>query len=789
MKSFNHVNAKTVDEAMETLQKYKGKARLIAGGTDLLGALKHNILPGWPEAIINIKTISSLYYIKEDAKGLKIGALTKLSDIAKSRAVREKYRLLAEAAEAVATPQIRNMASIGGNLCQDVRCWYYRYPHQLGGRFLCYLKGGEGCYALTGENQSHSIFGAARVTAPPCSSNCPASIDIPSYLSKIREGDLREAAKILLGANPMPSITGRVCPHFCEQECNRGDFDEAVSVRDVERFVGDYALKNASEITELPRTRTGRRVAVVGSGPAGLTAAYYLAKWGHSVTVFEASSKAGGMMRTCIPDYRLPKDILDAQIEQIQRAGVDIKVNSEIQSVDGLFQQGYEAIFLALGAQRSARMRIKGEKISGVVEGMNFLREVNLGKKVSLGDKVAVLGGGNTAIDSARTALRLGAKEVTVVYRRTKVEMPASPEEVEEALTEGVKIIFLAAPLQISREDGRLKLTCIQVELGEPDASGRRRPMPIKGSEFSLKYDSIIAAVGQTPDIAPQFNLKTSRQNTLQVDADTLATDRQGVWAGGDVVTGPATVIAAIASGRKAAASIDRYLKGTAAEPEDKGKKTAEPFLRFNSDYLERTSRTPTPKLPISKRRVGLEDILGLGPREVETEANRCFNCGCVAVNPSDIAVALLALDASVKIVSPRRTRVIPIGDFFSSLRNVPEPDEVVTEIRIPRPVDGARQTFLKFRSRQAIDFATVSVASLITVRDGTCKEARIALGAVAPRLFRATEAEEKIKGKAINARVAEAAAAAAVRDAIPLKQNAYKVEIIKALVKRALLS
>lgn len=789
MKSYNHVNAKTVDEAVKTLQKYKGRARLIAGGTDLLGALKHDILPDWPEAIINAKTISGLYYIKEDAKGLKIGALTRLSDIAKSRTVREKYRLLAEAAEAVATPQIRNMASIGGNLCQDVRCWYYRYPHQLGGRFLCYLKGGKGCYALTGENQPLSIFGAARVTAPPCSSNCPASVDIPSYLSKIREGDLREAAKILLGANPMPSITGRVCPHFCEQECNRGDFDEAVSVRDVERFVGDYALKNTSEITEPPQTRTGHRVAVVGSGPAGLTAACYLAKWGHSVTVFEASSKAGGMMRTCVPDYRLPKDILDAQIEQIQRVGVDIEVNTEIQSIDDLFRQGYEAIFLALGAQRSARMRIKGEKISGVVEGVNFLREVNLGKRVSLGDKVAVLGGGNTAIDSARTALRLGAKEVTVVYRRTKAEMPASLEEVEEALAEGVKIIFLAAPLQISREGGRLKLTCTQVGLGEPDASGRRRPMPIKGSEFSLKYDSIIAAVGQTPDIPSQFNLKTSRQNTLQVDADTLATDRRGVWAGGDVVTGPATVIAAIASGQKAAVSIDHYLKGTAAESEAKDEKTAEPFLRFNSDYLERTSRTPTPKLPISERRMRLEDILGLGPSEVEIEANRCFNCGCVAVNPSDIAVALIALDASVKIVSPRRTRVIPIGDFFVSLRNVLEPDEVVTEIQIPHPVDGARQTFLKLRSRQAIDFATVSVASVITVRDGTCKEARIALGAVAPRPFRATAAEKTIKGKATNAKVAEAAATAAVRDAIPLKQNAYKVEIIKALVKRALLS
>jgi NADPH-dependent glutamate synthase beta subunit-like oxidoreductase/CO/xanthine dehydrogenase FAD-binding subunit len=789
MKSFNHVNARTLDEAVRTLQKYRGKAKLIAGGTDLLGALKYRILPDWPEAIINIKTIPGLDYIKEDAKELRIGALAKLADIARSATVNGKYKLLAEAAEAVATPQIRNMATVGGNLSQDMRCWYYRYPHQVGERFLCYLKGGRGCYALTGENQYHSIFGAARVAAPPCSSDCPASIDIPSYLSKIREGDLREAAKILLNANPMPSITGRVCPRFCERGCNRGEFDEAVSVRDIERFIGDYAIKNANGIIEPSQTKTGQKVAVVGSGPAGLTAAYYLAKWGHSVTVFEAFPEPGGMMRTCIPGYRLPRDILDAQIEQIQRIGVDIKVNAEIQSVDSLFQQGNNAIFLALGAQRGTRMRIKGEKISGVMQGVNFLREVNLGKRVDLGDKVVVIGGGNTAIDSARTALRLGAKEVIVVYRRTKAEIPASPGEVEEALDEGVNIIFLAAPLKISREGGRLKLTCIRVELGEPDASGQRRPVPIKGSEFSLECDSIITAIGQTPDIPSQFNLKTSRRNTLQVNSDTLATDRQGVWAGGDVVTGTATVIEAIASGRKAAVAIDRYLKGTVAESEDKDGKMAKPFLRFNSEYLERKNRTKTPKLPISERRIDVEDALGLGLNEIETEANRCFNCGCMAVNPSDIAVALLALDAKIKIASPRGTRVIPIEDFFGSLRNVLKSDEMVTEIQVPYSSDRAKQTFLKFRSRKAIDFATVSVASVITVIDGICKDARIALGAVAPRPFRATEAEKTIKGKTINAAAAEAAAEAVVVDAIPLNKNAYKVEIIKALVKRALLS
>ncbi|MCK4787114.1 MAG: FAD binding domain-containing protein, partial [Desulfobacteraceae bacterium] len=340
-----------------------------------------------------------------------------------------------------------------------------------------------------------------------------------------------------------------------------------------------------------------------------------------------------------------------------------------------------------------------------------------------------------------------------------------------------------------SGEGGRLELTCSRVEIGEPDASGRPRLLVIKGSEFSLKCASIIAAVGQSPHIARQFNLRTTRRNTLQVDADTLATDRQGVWAGGDVVTGPATVIAAIASGQRAAVAIDRYLRVTVAEHEDKAKKMAEPFLRFNSECLGRGKRVKTPKLPISERKTGVEDILGLGSGEVKTEANRCFNCGCVAVNPSDIAVALLALEAKIKITSPRGTRIIPIEDFFNSLRNVLKSDEMVTEIQVPCPSERARQTFLKFRSRQAIDFASASVASVITVNDGTCEKARIALGAVAPRPFRATAAEKKIKGKTINAAVAEAAARAAAVDAIPLNKNAYKVEIIKALVKKALLS
>jgi len=787
MKPFNHVDATTVKKAVTLLKKNQGKAKLIAGGTDLLSTLKDKILPTYLETVINIKTIPDLNHISEHADGLKLGALAKLETIAQSPLIKEKYKLLAEAAEAVATPQIRRMGTIGGNLCQGVRCWYYRYPHSVGGRILCYLKGGKGCYALTGENEYHSIFGGWRDAGPPCASACPGGVDIPSYISRIREENLIEAARTLLETNPLPSITGRVCPHFCEQACNRGEFDEAVSIRDIERFMGDYILDTPDDVITSPEADSGKSVAIVGSGPAGLSAAYYLAKLGHSVTVFEALPKPGGMMRIGIPDYRLPKDILDAQIKKIQQLGVDIKLNISIQSIDSLFEQGYDAIFLALGAHRIAKLGIKGEELPGVRDGMSLLKAVNAGERVSLGDRAAVIGGGNTAIDSARTALRLGTKEVTVFYRRTRAEMPAGEDEIEEALADGVRLNFLAAPIEIDGDDSRLKLTCNRMELGEPDAGGRRRPLPIKGSEFHQEFDTIIAAIGQDPDIPSQFGLMTSREHTLTVDPVTQATDRPGVWAGGDVVTGPATVIEAIATGRRAASAIDVYLTEEATA-EDEGKKTAEPFLRFNSNYLKKTHRVQMPKRPVAERSIAVEDNIGLGFSEIEAEANRCFNCSCVSVSPSDMGLVLVALEARVEIAGPGGTRTVPIEDFFGSLRTTLTADEMVTHIQVPQPPDGARQTFLKFRLRESVDFPIVSVASVITVEDGICQDARIVLGAVAPAPVRAAGAEKVLIGRAIDDGQATAAARAALEGAIPLGKNSYKVTVARELVRRAIL-
>jgi NADPH-dependent glutamate synthase beta subunit-like oxidoreductase/formate hydrogenlyase subunit 6/NADH:ubiquinone oxidoreductase subunit I len=466
-------------------------------------------------------------------------------------------------------------------------------------------------------------FNNGIVTAP-CSQACPAGVNIPRYLRFIAEGKPGEAVAIIREKIPFPSVCGRVCFHPCETKCQRTQLDDAISIRVLKRFATDHDTglwKANSKVAP----STGKRVAVVGAGPSGLTAAYYLAKLGHSVTVFEALPEPGGMMRVGIPDYRLPKAILRAEIDEIRAVGVDIKTNTRVESLDKLFEQGYNAIFLALGAHQGMRLGVEGEDSPQVVDCAAFLRDVSLGKEVKIGAGVAVIGGGNAAIDSARTSLRLGAKEVTIVYRRTQVEMPANPEEVEAALAEGIEIYFLAAPSRIYSRDGKLQLECIRMQLGEPDASGRRRPEPIKGSEFTMSFDNIIAAIGQRPEIPEQFGLSIGRGNTIQANPDTLDTGREGVFAGGDAVSGPASVIEAIAAGRQGAISIDKYLGGTAiidetlAPPQEK----ATPLTR-----AEKGRRVHPSELSPEERISSFTEVeLELSEDMAVKEAERCLKC------------------------------------------------------------------------------------------------------------------------------------------------------------------
>lgn len=406
---------------------------------------------------------------------------------------------------------------------------------------------------------------------PACQERCPVHIDIRRYVGLIATGRYQEAIKVIRERNPLPAICGRICPHPCESACNRGRVDEPIAIDALKRFVSEYemALRREGKLPKpSPKRDLKQKVAVVGSGPAGLTVAHDLALEGFKVTIFEAAPVAGGMMHLGIPEYRLPREVLMSDIEFITDLGVEIRLNTPLTkdfTVDDLFKQGYRAVFLGVGAYKGLKLRIPGEdEFEGIVDCIEFLRRVNLGEKRKPGSKVIVIGGGNSAIDSARVALRLGCEEVTILYRRSRKEMPANPWEVEAAEQEGVKIHYLAAPVKIIGSNGKVKgLLCTKMKLGKPDASGRRAPIPIEGSEFEVEADLIIPAISQEPDLSflpENHGFEISKWNSFVVDDKTMATNREGVYAGGDAVSGPATVVEAIRSGHIAASAIKDYL-------------------------------------------------------------------------------------------------------------------------------------------------------------------------------------------------------------------------------------
>jgi formate dehydrogenase beta subunit len=464
----------------------------------------------------------------------------------------------------------------------------------------------------------------------PCKNACPAHIDIPRYLYFISQGKYNEALAVIREKVPFPGSLGRVCIHPCEQACRRDDLnkDEPVCIKFLKRFAtdNDNGLWKQKNIKEPP---TGKNVAIIGSGPAGLTAAFYLAKKGHSVTVYEALSKTGGMMRVGIPRYRLPADILDAEIKEIENVGVKIKTNTRIESLDKLFSENFNAIFIGIGAQKGMKAGVKGEELPGVIDGVDFLRMVGLGQEIKIGKTIGIIGGGNAAVDCARTALRIGAKKVIMFYRRTLAEMPAAPEEVSEANHEGVEIIFLVAPNEIrTKSDETLEFECLRMKLGEPDASGRPRPEPIPGSEFVTILDNIISSIGQTVDIPADFKVKIGKGNVITVNSSTMETNIKGVYSGGDIVTGPASVIGAIAQARQAAINIDRYLGGNGIIDESLATQI-EPEQLFGQDFDFINKHQPKMPCISDKERVdGFTEVeLGYEEKIGVAEAKRCLRC------------------------------------------------------------------------------------------------------------------------------------------------------------------
>lgn len=477
----------------------------------------------------------------------------------------------------------------------------------------------------------------------PCQVNCPAGIDIPGFISLLAHKNEAHAIRLIKEALPFPASLGRVCPRPCEEQCRRICSDDAVSICFLKRYIADVDLARPEPY--IPRTApsTGKNVAIVGAGPAGLSAAFYLKILGHNVTVFDSHPEPGGMLRYGIPAYRLPRDILQKEIEIIERMGANIKCNKRLGkdfTVDSLTKE-YDAIFLAIGAQQASDMRVEGEKEGGAIPGIAFLDDVANGRSVNIGNDVVVVGGGNTAIDAARTSLRLGAKRVTILYRRTRDEMPASVIEIEAAEHEGVLLRFLAAPVKMAKTDSGTELTCVAMELGKSDASGRRRPVPVEGSEFVIKASSVISAIGQGVDVdcieAEDSGIGLTKWNMLDVNPNTFETSHRGIFAGGDCATGADIAVTAIAAGRKAATSIDQYLKGEKITGEPRGylhlisKGPSDIPSELKVHIMEEpSSRTAMPELSVSERAKNFNEVeIGFSQESAAAEASRCLSCGC----------------------------------------------------------------------------------------------------------------------------------------------------------------
>ena len=472
----------------------------------------------------------------------------------------------------------------------------------------------------------------------PCVLRCPANIDIQKYIYHVSCGNFTEALAVIKDANPLPAVCGRVCPHPCESDCRRNAIDGAVNINGIKRFVADWDALQMQPYAPVCLPDTGYKIAVVGAGPAGLSAAWFLRRRGHSVTIFEMQEKAGGMLRWGIPYYRLPEKDLDREIEAILDLGVEISYNKKLGrdfTLESLKRDGFAAVFVGLGAQKAQAIGARGEDAPGVMSGLDFLARLARGERPSLGHRAIVIGGGNTAMDAARSAVRLGVKEVIVAYRRTRQEMPAQPVEIDEAIEEGVNIQFLTAPVSIAASGGELSLACVKMALGEPDASGRRRPVPQPGSEFTLTATTIISAIGQTVD-SPCLGdaALVDKRGNVAVDRKTLQSALPWVFAGGDCVTGPDIAIAAIGAGKRAAAAIDEFVRTGNVQPCDspytcsKGAWRDLPSDMFRT--VARAERREVPVLAPHERKTTFDESSRTWDTDTAiAEADRCLACGC----------------------------------------------------------------------------------------------------------------------------------------------------------------
>lgn len=786
MKHFKYDAPSTLEKVCKVLKNEN--AVLSAGGTDLIGVLKEQLLPSYPDKVVSLKQVEGLSYIREEEDGLHIGAGTTLHEVSDSEVVRKGWNALADAAYSVASPNIRTTATIGGNICQDIRCWYYRYPHSIGGRINCARKEGQLCSAMMGENRYHSIFGAAKVSETPCTGKCPAHTDIPAYMELFRAGNLDGAARIIMEVNPMPAITSRVCAHFCMEGCNRCNYDESLNVGAVERYIGDYILDHAEEYMKPPVKENGKKIAIVGSGPAGLAAAYYLRESGYTVTIYERQKEVGGCLSFAIPAYRLPKNIVKRFVSELSRMGVVFHTNTNVGkdiSLDALYQDN-DSVMLDTGTWKRPLIGLAGEEMTRF--GLEFLVDVNSYIREKIGKNVVVVGGGNVAMDVAITAKRLGCESVKMLCLEDRDNMPANKEEIERALEENVEIINSWGPKRIIKTDG--KVSGIEFKFCERVLDDSRRFNPVYDENKVLKLDAdiILMAIGQTADLDfldGAYKIETER-GRIKAGIDNY-TSVPGIFAGGDVTTGPATVIKAIAAGKTTAVSINQYC-GEATLNVDQVCQAREKRdkLTFKAGCDLCNTAIKQELLTLDKRDMDTEDLSGITKEEAAKEAERCFNCGCLAVNPSDVANMLLAYGATFKTTE----RTLSASDLLAKktkITDVLQKGEIITEIIIPKQSINSIAKYDKYRLRKSIDFAILSVATVYTLEQGIIKNANIVMGSVAPVPVRAIEAEKYLIGKQPTEEVAEKAAEIALNTAIPLKRNEYKIDMAKTMIKQSL--
>ncbi|MGQ9777416.1 MAG: FAD-dependent oxidoreductase [Thermodesulfobacteriota bacterium] len=496
-----------------------------------------------------------------------------------------------------------------------------------------------GCGAIAGKS------GTEKQQTAPCKVECPAHVDVQGFVNLSAKGKFKEAFQLIKQSNPFPSICGRVCHHPCELGCNRIQIDQPVAIRAIERYLADLDLKASPRYLPKIQKRKKEKVAIIGSGPAGMSCAYYLALQGYKITIFEKAPVLGGMLSLGIPSYRLPKKIVESEIELLRKMGVSMKTRVEIgkdKTISQLRKEGFSAFFIAIGAQESPRLGIEGEDLQGIYRGLEYLRELNIGKPIKLGQKVAVIGGGNAAMDVARSARRLGSEKTFILYRRSLEEMPSRPEEIRECKEEKIPIQTLTQPIRFIGKNGRVHaIECIKMRLTEPDERGRRKPEPIPHSEFKMMVNAVITALGQESDwccLTPDCSCRLTEWGTLKVDPLTLQSDEPDIFSGGDAVRGPKSVIEAIADGREGAISIDLYLKGQNLRlgRERELKAIKEP---------QKEKYDPAPRVLIStsdpkKRIKNFNEVQrGLTKKMAIQEAKRCISCGtcCVQACPYEV--------------------------------------------------------------------------------------------------------------------------------------------------------